>query len=233
LRRDILAKSEIGVMLLARRSGADFNRVVRADANFRLFQNLDVNFAGAKTFLPTVADTPLGDDGYTKSSFNYRSNRLEMRGRLPDNWRTFFCNEMGFVPRQGVNNGELYVSGRFQPNWSCTKAGCERPIRIGRLILRRRKAWSRATLMDRAPVAKMTYLIAFSRFPISGPRSPVRRFSVSTLGLPCTVKPGRETADWKQRPRGGPSSEDRREHPRRPSQLIALEQTVLHHDEAI
>jgi hypothetical protein len=35
-------------------SGAHFNRVVGSDANFRFFQKLDVNFAGAKTFSPDV-----------------------------------------------------------------------------------------------------------------------------------------------------------------------------------
>ena len=134
--------------------------MVGVDASFRFFQNLDVNYQ-IELQLPLE---PARD-----------------ARRLPDNWRTFFNNEMGFVPRQGVNNGELYVSGRFQPNWSCTKAGCERPIRIGRLrICAAGRRPGVATLMDRALVAKMTYLIAFSRFPISGPRSPVRRFSVNT-----------------------------------------------------
>ena len=53
LRRDVLAQSDIGVMFLNKdASGAHFNRVVGADANFRFFQDLDVNFAGAKTFQP-------------------------------------------------------------------------------------------------------------------------------------------------------------------------------------
>jgi hypothetical protein len=121
LRRDILAQSDVGVMLLDKEvSGAGFNRVLGADANFRFFQNLDVNFAGAKTFSPVAAEAPRGEDFYTKSSFNYRSHRLEMRG----GYQTIgerFNNEMGFVPRRGVNNGELHVGGRFRPNWSWTK----------------------------------------------------------------------------------------------------------------
>ena len=113
LRRDILAQSDIGVMLLNKEtSGAHFNRVVGADANFRFFQNLDVNFAGAKTFSPEVAWRYQGDDWYSKSSFNYNSNRLAFRG----GYQTIgerFNNEMGFVPRRGVNNGELHVGGAF------------------------------------------------------------------------------------------------------------------------
>ena len=55
-----------------------------------------------------------GDDWYSKSSFNYRSNRLEFRG----GYQTIgerFNDEMGFVPRRGVNNGELHLGARFRP----------------------------------------------------------------------------------------------------------------------
>ncbi len=121
LRRDILSQSDIGVMLLNKDvSGAHFNRVVGTDANFRFFQNLDVNFAGAKTFSPAVVNAPAGDDWYSKSSFNYNSNRLALRG----GYQTIgerFNNEMGFVPRRGVNNGELHVGARFRPNWRWTR----------------------------------------------------------------------------------------------------------------
>jgi hypothetical protein len=121
VRRDVLSQSDIGVMLLNKEtSGAHFNRVVGADANFRFFQNLDVNFAGARTFSPEAAVAARGDDWYTKSSFNYNSNRLAFRG----GYQTIgerFNNEMGFVPRRGVNNGELHVGARFRPNWSWTR----------------------------------------------------------------------------------------------------------------
>jgi hypothetical protein len=94
--------------------------VLGADANFRFFQNLDVNFAGAKTFSPTGTVAGAGDDWYSKTSFNYNSNRLAFRG----GYQTIgerFNNEMGFVPRRGVNNGEMHVGARFRPNWSWTK----------------------------------------------------------------------------------------------------------------
>ena len=121
LRRDVLSQSDIGVMLLNKdTSGPHFNRVVGADANFRFFQNLDVNFAGAKTFSPEGTIVAEGDDWYSKSSFNYNSNRLAVRG----GYQTIgerFNNEMGFVPRRGVNNGEMHVGARFRPNWSWTR----------------------------------------------------------------------------------------------------------------
>jgi hypothetical protein len=123
LRRDVLAQSDIGVMFLDKeQTGPHFNRVVGADANFRFFQSLDLNFAGAKTFSPAdaVNGADTGADWYTKSSFNYRSNRLEMRG----GYQTIgerFNNEMGFVPRRGVDNGELHAGARFRPQWSWTR----------------------------------------------------------------------------------------------------------------
>ena len=121
LRRDILSQSDIGVMLLNKEtSGAHFNRVIGTDANFRFFQNLDVNFAGAQTFSPEVVGAPTGDDWYSKSSFNYNSNRLAVRGGY-QMIGARFNNEMGFVPRRGVNNGELHVGARFRPNWSWTR----------------------------------------------------------------------------------------------------------------
>lgn len=121
MRRNILSQSDIGVMFLNKEAnGPAFNRVVGADANFRFFQNLDVNFAGAKTFSPEGTDVNEGEDWYSKSSFNYNSNRLAVRG----GYQTIgerFNNEMGFVPRRGVNNGELHVGARFRPNWRWTR----------------------------------------------------------------------------------------------------------------
>jgi hypothetical protein len=121
VRRDVLSQSDIGLMLLNKESnGPHFNRVVGADANFRFFQNLDVNLAGAKTFSPEGTIATEGDDWYSKSSFNYNSNRLAFRG----GYQTIgerFNNEMGFVPRRGVNNGELHVGARFRPTWRWTR----------------------------------------------------------------------------------------------------------------
>jgi hypothetical protein len=118
LRRDILAQSDIGVMLLNKdASGASYNRVLGADANFRFFQRLDLNFAGARTFSPELAVPGAGDDWYSKTSFSYRDNRIETRG----GYQTIgerFNNEMGFVPRRGVNNGELHVGARFRPRFA-------------------------------------------------------------------------------------------------------------------
>ncbi len=123
LRRDILKNSDVGVMALNKdASGAGFNRVLAADANFRFFGDLTFNVAAAKAFSPddkTVNGTRLGDavsTTYTKSAFGYRDNFWEIRGA----YQTIgdgFNNEMGFVPRTGVNNAEVYVGTHIRPKW--------------------------------------------------------------------------------------------------------------------
>ena len=53
LRRDILANSDIGVMFLNKDPKGDhYNRAFGADANFRFFRDLTMNFAGAKSETP-------------------------------------------------------------------------------------------------------------------------------------------------------------------------------------
>ena len=55
-RRDILANSDIGVMFLNKDpNGGDYNRGFGADANFRFFRDLTLNFAGAKSAHAGVA----------------------------------------------------------------------------------------------------------------------------------------------------------------------------------
>jgi hypothetical protein len=121
VRRDILAQSDIGLMFLNKETdGAHFNRVAAADANFRFFQDLDVNVAGAKTFSPAGAVPATDDDWYSKSSFNYNTNRIAFRGGYQIIGNAF-NDEMGFVPRRGVNNGEMHIGGRFRPAWRWTR----------------------------------------------------------------------------------------------------------------
>jgi hypothetical protein len=121
LRRDILANSDVGVMALNKdQSGTGYNRVLGADANFRFFGDLTFNLAAAKSFSPT---TVVGDGlrtSYTKSSFGYRDNFWEFRGAFQTIGQGF-NDEMGFVPRLGVNNAEGYAgihvrSAKF-PSW--------------------------------------------------------------------------------------------------------------------
>jgi hypothetical protein len=115
LRRNILANSDVGLMFLNKDpKGADHNRGIGADANFRFFNDLTMNVALAKSDSPAARLPGKGDDWYSKSSIGWRSNKWEARGM----YQTIggrFHNEMGFVPRTGVDNSEFYLGGRFRP----------------------------------------------------------------------------------------------------------------------
>jgi hypothetical protein len=108
-RRDILRNSDVGVMFLNKDpQGADYNRGFGADANFRFFRDLTVNVAGAKSATPPERLPGSGDDWYSKSSFGYRGNVLETRA-MYQTIGARFNDEMGFVPRVGVDNFEAYL----------------------------------------------------------------------------------------------------------------------------
>ena len=115
LRRNILANSDIGVMVLNKNATGDhYNRALGADANFRFFRDLNLNFAIAKTDSPQSVVPGTGEDFYSKSSFSFRNNFWETRGA----YQTFgerLNDEMGFVPRTGVDNSEFYLGTHIRP----------------------------------------------------------------------------------------------------------------------
>ncbi len=115
LRRNILANSDIGVMMLNKDpKRTDPNRAFGGDANFRFFRDLTMNFAVAKSDSPVGRVPGSGDDWYSKSSFGYRNNFWETRGAY-QTIGSRFNDEMGFVPRLGVDNAELYLGTRIRP----------------------------------------------------------------------------------------------------------------------
>jgi hypothetical protein len=116
MRRDILANSDIGVMLLNKdESGSHYNRVAGVDANFRFgFLNLD-GYA-VRTFSPSEAIPGTGEDFAARGHANYQSRTWQFRG-LFSTIGERFNDEMGFVPRVGVNNALIYVGRAFRPDW--------------------------------------------------------------------------------------------------------------------
>ena len=55
LRRNVLANSDIGVIVLNKEAnGPSYNRVVGTDANFRFFENLDLNVEALTTRVEKV-----------------------------------------------------------------------------------------------------------------------------------------------------------------------------------
>jgi hypothetical protein len=118
LRRDILSNSDIGVMFLNKdASGAHYNRAFGFDANFRFLDDLRINTAVAKTATPQERLPGSGDDWYTKSGISYRDAFWDMRA-LFQSIGTRFNDEMGFVPRTGVNNTELFFGTHIRPRWA-------------------------------------------------------------------------------------------------------------------
>ena len=114
MRRDILRNSDIGVMMLNKEPQGDhYNRAFGADVNFRFFRDLTMNFAGAKSATPETRLPGSGDDLYSKSSFGYRGDVWETRGMYQTIGKRF-NDEMGFVPRVGVDNAEGYLGAHLR-----------------------------------------------------------------------------------------------------------------------
>ena len=110
LRRDILANSDIGVMVLNKdEAGSHYNRVAGFDANFR-FGFLTANTYLARSFSPEALTPAIGNEYATRASFNYQSRTWQATtgyGSIGEG----FNDEMGYVPRRGVHN----LDGRYGP----------------------------------------------------------------------------------------------------------------------
>ena len=115
LRRDLLANSDIGAVLLNKEvDGPGFNRVAGLDANFRFGPSVSLNAYGAKTFSPETTVLPQGNDYTMRVAGRYDGRVWQTNGRF-DTIGARFNDEMGFVPRLGVNNAFLFAGRRFRP----------------------------------------------------------------------------------------------------------------------
>jgi hypothetical protein len=114
LRRNVLANSDIGFLVLNKdQDGPSFNRVAGADANFRFFQNLNLNAAAARTFSP-AAFASGGSESMGRAGFTYRDDFWDFQSfylRIGER----FNDEMGFVPRLGIGKYESQYGARFRP----------------------------------------------------------------------------------------------------------------------
>ena len=115
LRRNVLANSDVGVIVLNKEAnGPRYNRVVGADANFRFFENLDLNVAMARAFSPLAVTPGRGSESMGNAGVHYRDRRWELQGtyvRIGER----FNDEMGFVPRTGVAKFDSTYGARFRP----------------------------------------------------------------------------------------------------------------------
>ncbi len=115
--RDILANSDIGVILLNKdERGAAYNRVAGVDANFR-FGLLSVSAYGVKTITPQLVLAGKGEDFAARGNVNYQSRSWLFRGAY-DAIGTRFRDDMGFVPRTGVNHIAGYARWNARPKWA-------------------------------------------------------------------------------------------------------------------
>ena len=120
--RDVLANSDIGLIFLNKEEeGSHYNRVAGVDANFR-FGDLSLNGYGVKTFSPQEAVPGSGEDFAARGAVNYQSRRLQLRGHY-NSIAERFRDEMGFVPRLGVDNALAYGRINFRPHWASSKLG--------------------------------------------------------------------------------------------------------------
>ena len=116
MRRDILANSDIGVVLLNKEeSGSGFNRVAGVDANFR-FGFLNIDGYAVKTVSPQSVMAGSGEDFAARGHVNYQTRTWQFRG-VYNAIGERFNDEMGFVPRRGVDNTLLFTGRAFRAEW--------------------------------------------------------------------------------------------------------------------
>ncbi|MBI4464992.1 MAG: hypothetical protein HY647_09835, partial [Acidobacteria bacterium] len=99
LKRNILANSDIGAILINRQAsqGKDFNRALGADANFRFGENFTVNGYLAKTKADGISDRDLAK----KVTVQWRDNLTRFQVVYTD-LQENFNPEVGFTQRTGV-----------------------------------------------------------------------------------------------------------------------------------
>jgi hypothetical protein len=101
LRRDILARSDIGAIFINRAGGqsGDYNRTYGFDANLLLQQKLNINAFVAATQTPGLES----ENVQTKISSRWDDDYWYTQGLFADIGRNF-NPEVGFVSRRGVRN---------------------------------------------------------------------------------------------------------------------------------
>jgi uncharacterized protein DUF5916/cellulose/xylan binding protein with CBM9 domain len=115
VRRDILANSDVGAVLLNKEEfGPHFNRVAGVDANFRFGSFLTVTGYTARTFSPESVISGTGNEFVSRGNVNYQDRTWQVQGTFTAVGERFH-DELGFVARQGVNNTEAQASRRFRP----------------------------------------------------------------------------------------------------------------------
>lgn len=105
LRRDIFSNSDIGVIFTNRQAteGKDYNRVWGTDANFKFWQNLDLNGYIAQS----ATDWLTGENWTRKARADWRDENIRMNVAYSDVEQNF-NPEIGYTQRPGIR----YFSSR-------------------------------------------------------------------------------------------------------------------------
>jgi hypothetical protein len=112
VKRDILARSNVGMIFTNRFSGraGDYNRAGGADANFRLFENLQLQTFVAKTATPGLK----GQDWSWRARAVYDNDFLVGEVAYLDVGANF-NPEIGFVPRRDQRTTNVNVGVKPRP----------------------------------------------------------------------------------------------------------------------
>jgi len=117
LQRAILANSDVGMIFLNKdANGAAYNRVAGIDTNLR-FGQLSLGAYGVKTAAPQTSVPGHGEDASARANFNYQSRSWIVRGAY-ETIGGRFRDELGFVPRIGVNHAAAYTRNNLRPEWA-------------------------------------------------------------------------------------------------------------------
>jgi len=116
LRRDILANSDVGAVLLNKDdAGPGYNRMAGVDANFR-FGYLTLNGVVGKSMSDEPRVAGAGNEFTARGFAEYRDRTWRFRWGL-DAIGGQFENDLGFTPLRGVNVQTSNVSRAFRPSW--------------------------------------------------------------------------------------------------------------------
>jgi hypothetical protein len=116
LRRDVLANSDIGAIVLDKEiAGPRFNRLAGFDTNFR-FGDLQITGFAAKSFSPDQVTVGSGGDITARGNINYQSRTWRTTYRYTTIGERF-NDELGFIPRVGIYEQYVQVWRSVRPRW--------------------------------------------------------------------------------------------------------------------
>ena len=112
LRKNILANSDIGVMITNKevQGSSHYNRAYGADGNFRFGRYTNVNTYIAKTATPGITSKDLAGRfaaSYINDAWNFRGSYTAVQENFND--------EMGYVPRKGIRKSAGYAGYTWRP----------------------------------------------------------------------------------------------------------------------